>query len=78
MTSLSDVNRDLKENVDNQIPVLVSFESSGGAHIRTLMEYTENEFFFFDPGDCQLKRFNYQTSEFLNALRGSYRCSRTS
>ena len=36
----------LKENIDNQIPVLVSFEAQGGAHIRTLIEYTENEFVF--------------------------------
>lgn len=62
----------LKENIDNQIPVLVSFEAQGGAHIRTLIEYNDTEFLFFDPGECQLKRFNYQTDQFKNALRIDY------
>ena len=62
----------LKENIDKQIPVLVSFEAQGGAHIRTLIEYNDIEFVFFDPGDCQLKRFNYQTDQFKNALRIDY------
>ena len=62
----------LKENIDNQIPVLVSFEASGGAHIRTLIEYNDTEFIFFDPGDCQIKRFNYLTDQFKDALRIDY------
>ncbi len=62
----------LKMNIDNEIPVLVSFEQNGGAHIRTLIEYKETELIFFDPGVSQNKRFNYLTDQFANALRADY------
>ena len=28
--------------------------------------------FFFDPGDCQIKKYNYITNEFVNAIKGDY------
>jgi len=56
--SIDNMIKYLKENIDDQIPVLVSFEVGGGAHIRTLIEYNESEFIFFDPADCRFKRFN--------------------
>ncbi len=62
----------LKKNIDNKIPVLVSFEQSGRAHIMTSIEYNETELIFFDPGDTQKKRFNYLTDQFANTLRTDY------
>ena len=62
----------LKENIDKKTPVLVSFEAGGGAHIRTLIEYNKTDLIFFDPGDCQKKRFNCSNDQFKNALRIDY------
>jgi len=62
----------IKKNIDNEIPVLVSFEQSGEAHIMTSIEYNETELIFFDPGDTQKKRFNYLTDQFANALRADF------
>jgi hypothetical protein len=70
--SIENIIEYLKINIDNENPVLVSFEAKGGAHIRTLIEYTEKEFIFFDPGDSKLKRFNYLTNQFKNSLRADY------
>ena len=62
----------LKENIDKKIPVLVSFQAGRGAHIRTLIEYNQTEFIFFDPGDTKLKRFNFLTTQFETALRRDF------
>lgn len=62
----------LKKQIDNNIPVLVSFEAGGSAHIMTLIGYNESSLCFFDPGDCLIKKYNYSTNQFSRALRADY------
>ncbi|GAI57141.1 unnamed protein product, partial [marine sediment metagenome] len=68
----------IKSNIDENIPVLVSFkqiinvpiieknnpkpigwQKAEVAHIRTAIKYNDSELFFFDPGDCETKKYSY-------------------
>ncbi len=81
----------IKSNIDEKIPVLVSFkqvikvpimeknnpkpigwQEAEVAHIRTAIEYNDSELFFFDPGDCETKKYSYLTDEFSNIIKGDY------
>jgi len=89
--SIEEVVTYIKTNIDNQIPVLVSFkqmikvpimeknnpqpiawQDAEVAHIRTAVEYNDTELLFFDPGDGEIKRFNYISNEFSENIKGDY------
>ena len=42
------------------------------AHIRTAVGYNDFLLCFFDPGDCQIKKYNYNSNEFSNQIKGDY------
>ena len=45
--SINNMVENLKGDIDNQIPVLDSFKTSGGVHLRILIGYNDTEFIFF-------------------------------
>lgn len=87
--SIDNVINYIKSNVDEEIPVLVSFKQMvrvpigitnrgilirkfENAHIRTAVGYNDSELFFFDPGDIQIKKYNYISNEFSDEIKGDY------
>ena len=53
-------------------PNPIGFREGEAAHIRTAIGYNDSELCFFDPGDCRIKRYDYSTDEFANAIKGDY------
>ncbi len=50
----------------------LKIRSKEKAHIRTAIEYNNYEVYFFDPGDGEIKSFNYKTNEFLENIKGDF------
>ncbi len=55
--------------ITNRGILVKAFEN---AHIRTAVGYNDLELCFFDPGDCQIKKYNYNSNEFSNQIKGDY------
>ncbi|MHA1232035.1 MAG: C39 family peptidase [Candidatus Helarchaeota archaeon] len=53
-------------------PQSIKWQDKEVAHIRTAIEYNDNELLFFDPGDGEIKKFNYTTNEFSENIKGDY------
>ena len=53
-------------------PKPIGIKDKEVAHIRTLIGYDDSELLFFDPGDCQIKKYNYKTDEFASTIQGDY------
>lgn len=55
--------------ITNRGLLIKEFEN---AHIRTAVGYNDSELFFFDPGDIQIKKYNYISNEFSDEIKGDY------
>ncbi len=58
--------------MENDNPKPIGWQDAEVAHIRTAIEYNDSELIFFDPGDCEIRRFNYTSNEFSENIKGDY------
>ncbi len=53
-------------------PKPIGWQDAEVAHIRTAVEYNDTELLFFDPGDGEIRRFNYTSNNFSENIKGDY------